>query len=77
MNICVGARVRYTRGVRWQVLGRTGVVRSSYLAHSATMLEVDFGVEVYNCWVENVVLVPEEGVRPLDEFSDIEVVTDH
>ncbi len=56
----VGDRVRYTRGVRWQVLGRAGVVLQVYVAHSATMLRVDFVTEVYNCWVGNVDPEPEE-----------------
>ncbi len=77
MIVRVGDRVRYTRGVRWQVRGREGLVRRVYVAHSATMLEVDFGVEVYNCWVENVVLLPEEEIVQLDEFSEVEMVTDH
>ena len=73
-DYCVGDRVRYTRGIRWTVHGREGVVLSLYTAHGAQMLVVDFGTEVYRCWVENVDLVPEIPVDVTD-FSDIEIET--
>jgi hypothetical protein len=50
----VGDRIRYTRGARWSVRSQEGVILRIYTAHSQTMLDVDFGTEVYPCWVENV-----------------------
>ena len=66
--------MRYRRGARASVWGRSGVVLRIYTAHSHTMLEVDFETEVYPCWVENVDL--EVAARPASEgFSDVEITT--
>ncbi len=57
MSYQVGDRIRYTRGIRWTILGKEGVVLHTYMAHGRTLLSVDFGTEVYNCWTENVDMV--------------------
>jgi hypothetical protein len=59
MTYQVGDRIRYTRGIRWSVLGKEGVVLRIYVAHGGTLLSVDFGTEVYSCWTENVDSVPD------------------
>jgi hypothetical protein len=38
------------------------------------MLEVDFGTEVYPCWVDNVDRIP-DGTIELNDFSDVEITT--
>jgi hypothetical protein len=69
----VGDKVRYTRGAQWTVLGRSGVVLRVYKAHGETMLEVDFGLVIYPCWVANV--DPEEEEVMEVDFTEAEVET--
>jgi hypothetical protein len=64
-----GALIRYVRGAKWSVLGKTGTVLSTHMAHGQLMLAVDFGTEVYDCWSENVDFIFE----PAD--SEYEVIS--
>ena len=66
-----GERVRYTRGANGIFLGKVGIIVGFYEAHGSTMAIVDFGQEVYPCWVGNIDSLPEE----ILDFSDVEITT--